>query len=55
MSILFLICDQTGEGKGKWQRTGDIGKLDEDGFVYITDRKKDMIVTGGNHVYPRQI
>ena len=41
--------------EGKWQRTGDIGKLDENGFVYITDRKKDMIVTGGNNVYPRQI
>jgi long-chain acyl-CoA synthetase len=41
--------------EGKWQRTGDIGEIDEDGFVYITDRKKDMIVTGGNNVYPRQI
>lgn len=40
---------------GKWQRTGDVGELDDDGFVYITDRKKDMIVTGGNNVYPRQI
>ena len=55
MSILFLICDQTGEGEGKWQRIDDIEELDEDGFVYITDRKKDMIVTGGNNVYPRQI
>jgi acyl-CoA synthetase (AMP-forming)/AMP-acid ligase II len=41
--------------EGKWQRTGDIGEIDENGFVYITDRKKDMIVTGGNNVYPRQI
>jgi len=41
--------------EGKWQRTGDIGEMDEDGFVYITDRKNDMIVTGGNNVYPRQI
>lgn len=40
---------------GKWQRTGDVGEIDENGFVYITDRKKDMIVTGGNNVYPRQI
>jgi long-chain acyl-CoA synthetase len=41
--------------EGKWQRTGDVGDIDEDGFVYITDRKNDMIVTGGNNVYPRQI
>jgi long-chain acyl-CoA synthetase len=41
--------------KGKWQRTGDVGDMDEDGFVYITDRKNDMILTGGNNVYPRQI
>ena len=41
--------------EGSWQRTGDIGEIDSDGFVYITDRKKDMIVTGGNNVYPRQI
>lgn len=40
---------------GQWQRTGDIGEMDENGFVYITDRKKDMIITGGNNVYPRQV
>lgn len=40
---------------GRWQRTGDIGHIDEDGFVYVTDRKKDMIITGGMNVYPRQI
>ena len=40
---------------GPWQRTGDLGHIDEDGFVYITDRKKDMIITGGNNVYPRQV
>ena len=41
--------------EGRWQRTGDVGEIDDQGFVYITDRKKDMIVTGGNNVYPRQI
>ncbi len=40
---------------GQWQRTGDVGEVDEAGYVYITDRKKDMIITGGNNVYPRQV
>ena len=35
--------------------TGDIGKEDEDGFIYITDRKKDMIIYKGYNVYPREI
>ena len=36
-------------------RSGDIGKLDEDGFLYILDRKKDMIVSGGFNVFPKDI
>jgi len=40
---------------GIWQRTGDIGRVDEQGFVYLIDRKNDVIVTGGNNVYPREI
>ncbi len=38
-----------------WFRTGDIGKMDEEGYFYIVDRKKDMILSGGYNVYPRDI
>lgn len=38
-----------------WVTVGDVGKRDEDGFLYIVDRKKDMVITGGVNVYPREI
>ena len=38
-----------------WLRSGDIGKLDGDGFLYIVDRKKDMILSGGQNIYPQDI
>lgn len=38
-----------------WYRTGDAGRVDEDGFLYIVDRIKDMIVTGGENVYPVEV
>jgi len=40
---------------GDWLRTGDIGRMDEGGFVYIEDRKKDMILVSGFNVYPNEI
>ena len=38
-----------------WFLTGDIGKMDEDGYFYILDRKKDIIIRGGMNIYPREI
>jgi acyl-CoA synthetase (AMP-forming)/AMP-acid ligase II len=38
-----------------WLHTGDMGYVDEDGFVYLADRKKDMIVSGGENVYSREV
>lgn len=41
--------------KGEWFLSGDMGYMDEEGFFYIVDRKKDMIIAGGFNIYPREI
>lgn len=38
-----------------WLHTGDVGYRDEDGFIFITDRVKDMIISGGSNIYPREV
>ena len=50
------LPEQTAETlAGGWLHTGDVGRFDDEGFLYIVDRKKDMIVTGGFNVFPREI
>ena len=41
--------------RGGWLHTGDIGRQDDDGFVYLVDRRNDVIISGGSNVYPREI
>jgi long-chain acyl-CoA synthetase len=41
--------------EGEWLRSGDIGLFDEQGYLYIVDRLKDMVITGGENVYPREV
>jgi len=48
--------DETAQAlRGGWLYTGDIGEFDRDGYLFIRDRKKDMVIVGGYNVYPREI
>jgi len=48
--------DATAEAmRGGWFHTGDMAKVDEDGYFFIVDRKKDLIIRGGYNVYPREV
>ncbi|RPJ17614.1 MAG: long-chain-fatty-acid--CoA ligase [Desulfobacteraceae bacterium] len=41
--------------RGGWYHSGDMGYMDKDGYIYLVDRKADMIVTGGENVYPKEV
>jgi acyl-CoA synthetase (AMP-forming)/AMP-acid ligase II len=56
MSGYYQRADLTAEVMvGGWLRSGDLGYVDEEGYLYLVDRKKDMIISGGVNVYPRDI
>ncbi|GAA4480997.1 AMP-binding protein [Rhodococcus olei] len=41
--------------EGRWYRSGDVARLDDDGYIYIVDRTKDVIITGGENVYSQEV
>ena len=47
--------ETAGQLRDGWLYTGDIAQADEDGYFFIVDRKKDMIIAGGFNIYPREI
>jgi len=56
MKGYFKMPDETAEAlRGGWLRTGDMGCVDEDGHLYIVERKKDLIIRGGFNIFPKDI
>jgi long-chain acyl-CoA synthetase len=56
MAGYWQMPEQTAKKlKNGWLHTGDLGRLDEDGYVYMVERKDDLIISGGVNVYPREI
>jgi acyl-CoA synthetase (AMP-forming)/AMP-acid ligase II len=47
--------DEDGESGGRWFRSGDVAVTDDDGYVFLVDRVKDMIISGGENIYPAEV
>jgi acyl-CoA synthetase (AMP-forming)/AMP-acid ligase II len=56
MNGYYKMAKETEETlKGGWLHTGDMGRFDEEGYLYLVDRKKDMIISGGENIYSREV
>jgi len=56
MKGYYKMPEQTARAlRNGWLHTGDIAKIDEDGYIYIIERKDDMIIRGGENIYPREV
>jgi acyl-CoA synthetase (AMP-forming)/AMP-acid ligase II len=56
MKAYWNMPEATSEAlAGGWMHTGDVGYLDDEGYLYVSDRLKDMVVSGGENVYPREV
>jgi acyl-CoA synthetase (AMP-forming)/AMP-acid ligase II len=56
MQGYWHLPDETAETlRNGWLHTGDLGRVDDDGYVYVVERKNDMIISGGVNIYPREI
>ncbi len=56
MQGYWQLPDQSAEKlRGGWLHTGDLGKFDEDGYLYVVERKDDLIISGGVNIYPREV
>ena len=54
--VSLRLPDETAEAlSGNWLHTGDVGRFDDEGYLYIVDRTKDMVITGGFNVFPREV
>jgi acyl-CoA synthetase (AMP-forming)/AMP-acid ligase II len=55
MEGYHATLEQLAEAGEGWKSVGDVGYIDDEGYVYISDRKKDMIISGGMNIYPAEI